>query len=102
LIKEIETREDCISRVRRYLYLTLPLNEDFLAPFKNAELYNLQINDFRSLLPASKVIVTISSRIDGVLIVGAFGLEYLNVTYTKDGEGDRYRNQVEDWINQQP
>lgn len=94
-ILHAEKVHDCLSRVRYKYRLSSPVTKSVLEAFSTMGPVSVTVYDAKTFLPGSKVIFQIHHCDDGFLVAGAFGLDYLTVTYSKSETLDSTMSNVE-------
>jgi hypothetical protein len=91
MIKTAEKVYDCLHRERYRYTLSSVVDERLLAQYADTSAFQASIYDARHLLPQARVTFRIEPRDGGFLINGALGLDYVTITYLRDGRMEATR-----------
>ena len=91
MIKAAEKVYDCLHRERYRYTLSSAVDDGLLAHYADEDAFRVAVYDARHLLPQARVTFRIEPRDGSFLINGAFGLDYLTVTYMRGARLDAAR-----------
>lgn len=84
MITSRETVHDCMKRVRVRYHVAPTISEQSLETYRRDPTYTVQCYDARALLPQARVIFHVTGCGGDLEIAGAFGLDYVTVTYARN------------------
>jgi hypothetical protein len=87
----IDMVQDCLYRERYKYSLTQPVVQGFTSAFSGLPLTKIELYDFSHKIPTAKILFQITHESELFLISGAFGLDYLTVTYPKKAEATEWK-----------
>lgn len=93
-----EKVHDCLWRVRYRYRLASPVTGALVEMFSRTPGVSAQVYDARSFLPQSKPVFQVHGAGERFLIAGAFGLDYVTVTYAKGEKLEATSAMVEEAI----